>query len=133
MPFTKLLRRHHRSGVTFVVRLLWMLPLLPYLRSCKFIKEYPEYVAENNSMSFLSNNHGTPYNRCHRRCPPIPWPCIVCLLRRSVKELRNSRHGFLAHPCLYLILRLSRLEGSLLLRGEGIYIFLFGCQLTTNH
>ncbi|KAJ8085594.1 hypothetical protein PM082_004412 [Marasmius tenuissimus] len=30
-----------------------------------FINDHPEYVAKDNSMSFLSNNHGTTYNLCH--------------------------------------------------------------------
>ncbi|KAK1221982.1 hypothetical protein PQX77_015199, partial [Marasmius sp. AFHP31] len=30
-----------------------------------FIDDHPEYIAENNSMSFLSNNHGITYNLCH--------------------------------------------------------------------
>ncbi|KAL0564698.1 hypothetical protein V5O48_017342 [Marasmius crinis-equi] len=28
----------------------------------EFMEQHPEYVAENNSMPFLSNNHGTTYN-----------------------------------------------------------------------
>ncbi|RSL50931.1 hypothetical protein CEP54_011683 [Fusarium duplospermum] len=31
----------------------------------KFIKEHPEHIVKNNSMGFLSDDHGTTYNRCH--------------------------------------------------------------------
>ena len=31
----------------------------------EFIKEFPEYLAENNSMSWLSNDGGESYNLCH--------------------------------------------------------------------
>lgn len=30
-----------------------------------FIEEYPEYVAEDNAMAFLSDDGGESYNRCH--------------------------------------------------------------------
>jgi alpha 1,2-mannosyltransferase len=31
----------------------------------EFIKQHPEYVAEGNAMSFLSDDGGNTYNRCH--------------------------------------------------------------------
>ncbi|THU93808.1 glycosyltransferase family 15 protein [Dendrothele bispora CBS 962.96] len=31
----------------------------------EFMKAHPEYIAQNNSMEFLSSTHGRTYNRCH--------------------------------------------------------------------
>ncbi|KAE9398864.1 glycosyltransferase family 15 protein [Gymnopus androsaceus JB14] len=30
-----------------------------------FIKEHPEYIADDNAMGFISDNNGLTYNRCH--------------------------------------------------------------------
>lgn len=36
----------------------------------KFMSNYPEHVAEDNSMDFLSDNGGESYNKCHFVCSP---------------------------------------------------------------
>ena len=31
----------------------------------EFIKAHPEYVAKNNAMGYMSDDHGNSYNLCH--------------------------------------------------------------------
>jgi alpha 1,2-mannosyltransferase len=38
------------------------------------VKQHPEYVAENNAMGFISDNHGEEYNLCHCKWPIPPRP-----------------------------------------------------------
>ena len=38
-------------------------PALP--PTVDFVREHPEYVAQNNAMAFLSDNGGVDYNLCH--------------------------------------------------------------------
>ena len=40
-------------------------PRLPLSSCAEFMAEHPEYVAQNNAMSFLSDNGGSSYNLCH--------------------------------------------------------------------
>jgi alpha 1,2-mannosyltransferase len=35
----------------------------------KYMKKYPEYIAENNTMEFVSDDGGNSYNLCHFVCP----------------------------------------------------------------
>src|SRR5579863_3923695 len=37
----------------------------PFLQHVDFIREHPEYVAQNNAMGFLSDDGGVDYNLCH--------------------------------------------------------------------
>jgi len=34
-------------------------------KSTDFVKKYPEYVAKNNALGFLSPDNGASYNLCH--------------------------------------------------------------------
>ncbi len=36
-----------------------------YLMQAEFVKRYPEYLSQNNSLGFLSDNDGVGYNLCH--------------------------------------------------------------------
>jgi alpha 1,2-mannosyltransferase len=44
----------------------------------EFVKENPQFVAENNAMGFISDDGGKEYNLCHCSSPlhpPLPYPC----------------------------------------------------------
>jgi len=43
----------------------------------EFIKEYPQHVAEDNAMAFLSEDGGETYNKCH--CKFGRNPCVTVL------------------------------------------------------
>ncbi len=38
-----------------------------------FVKENPQYVAENNAMGYMSEDNGNSYNLCH--CESLPIEC----------------------------------------------------------
>ena len=35
----------------------------------EFTKAHPEYVAKDNAMGYMSDNHGESYNLCHCKSP----------------------------------------------------------------
>ena len=37
-----------------------------------FVKENPQYVAENNAMGYMSEDGGNSYNLCHCESCPLP-------------------------------------------------------------
>ena len=57
----------HGKKYSFVLSLYEYVETIPTLWDSvkKFIKSYPEHIAENNSMSFLSDDGGNTYNHCH--------------------------------------------------------------------
>ncbi|KAL2888808.1 glycolipid 2-alpha-mannosyltransferase [Ceratocystis lukuohia] len=52
---------------SFVLSLYEYIETIPTLwdSTKKFIKNYPQHIAEDNSMGFLSDDGGETYNRCH--------------------------------------------------------------------
>ena len=40
-----------------------------------FVQKNPQFVAEDNSMDFLSNDGGRSYSLCHCECRYIPFAC----------------------------------------------------------
>ncbi len=57
-----------RSRVGFDLTFNKLHNLLMINSETGFIEEYPEYVAEDNAMAFLSDDGGESYNRCHCEC-----------------------------------------------------------------
>ncbi|CAG8550997.1 10208_t:CDS:2, partial [Scutellospora calospora] len=51
----------------FTISLLEYQSTIPTLWDAvkQFIKEYPHHISENNTMKFISNDHGSTYNLCH--------------------------------------------------------------------
>ena len=52
---------------SFVLSLYEYIDTIPTLweSTKKFIKNYPQHIAEDNSMGFISDDGGETYNRCH--------------------------------------------------------------------
>jgi len=50
------------TGRTVRLRLM---PPLSFTQHVDFMRDHPEYVAQNNAMAFLSDNGGIEYNLCH--------------------------------------------------------------------
>ena len=57
----------HKKKYSFVLSLYEYVETIPTLweSTKKFMKKYPEHVAEGNSMGFLSDDGGDSYNHCH--------------------------------------------------------------------
>ncbi|EJD03503.1 glycosyltransferase family 15 protein [Fomitiporia mediterranea MF3/22] len=64
-PFLMMQEQNKVYGYT--ISLYEWQPTIPTLWDTvkNFMKEYPEHIAENNSMDFLSNDGGETYNLCH--------------------------------------------------------------------
>lgn len=59
--------RDNGKKYSFVLSLYEYVETIPTLwESTKsFMKKYPEHIAEDNSMGFLSDDNGETYNHCH--------------------------------------------------------------------
>ncbi len=68
----------------------------------EFMEHHPQYIADGNSMGFLSDDGGDKFNLCHckilifaDRCPPSLTCCP------SLEQLWNSGYGLLARSRVY--------------------------------
>lgn len=68
-PFLMMQEQNKVYG--FTISLYEWEPTIPSLWNTvkEFMKQYPEHVAEDNAMGFLSNNGGESYNLCHCKHP----------------------------------------------------------------
>lgn len=59
--------KEQKKKYSFVLSLYEYQETIPTLwdTTQKFMKEHPEHIVKNNSMAFLSDDHGTTYNLCH--------------------------------------------------------------------
>jgi alpha 1,2-mannosyltransferase len=59
--------KEQKKKYSFVLSLYEYVETIPTLWDSvkKFMKNHPEYIAENNSMGFLSDDGGETYNHCH--------------------------------------------------------------------
>ncbi|KAJ2975068.1 hypothetical protein NUW58_g8461 [Xylaria curta] len=57
----------HKKKYSFVLSLYEYIETIPTLWDSvkKFVKNYPEHIADGNSMGFLSDDGGETYNKCH--------------------------------------------------------------------
>ena len=57
----------HKKIYSFVLSLYEYVETIPTIwdSAKKFIKKYPEHIAEDNSMKWLSDDDGKSYNHCH--------------------------------------------------------------------
>jgi len=64
-PFMLMKEQNKKYG--FVLSLYEYVETIPTLwdTTKKFIKEYPQHIAEGNAMKFLSDDNGESYNHCH--------------------------------------------------------------------
>lgn len=60
---------------SFVISLLEYVDTIPTLwdSAKKFMENYPEHIAADNSMEFISDDDGETYNMCHFVSTPAAW------------------------------------------------------------
>jgi len=64
-PF--MLMKEQKKKYGFVLSLYEYIETIPTLweTTKKFMKEYPQHIAEGNAMKFVSDDGGETYNKCH--------------------------------------------------------------------
>jgi alpha 1,2-mannosyltransferase len=64
-PFAFMAENRKKYG--FVISLYEYIETIPTLWNTvkQFMREYPQHIAEDNSMEFLSDDQGETYNKCH--------------------------------------------------------------------
>ncbi|KAM0431416.1 hypothetical protein ACHAPT_005393 [Fusarium lateritium] len=75
----------------------------------RFMKEHPEHIVKNNSMGFLSDDHGTTYNRCHF-VSTIRLNMVRAFRRAdnaTVVQLRSGRSQLFPRQGLHGLFRVS--------------------------
>lgn len=67
--------KDHDKKYGFVLSLYEYYDTIPSLWDSvkSFMKKYPEHISEDNSMGFLSDDHGKTYNKCHFVSRPVKF------------------------------------------------------------
>lgn len=77
----------HGKKYSFVISLYEFVETIPTLWNSirSFMKQYPQHIADNNSMGFISDDNGATYNNCHfvssARAVFLSWPFFFFLVR----------------------------------------------------
>ena len=71
----------NKKKYSFVLSLYEYVETIPTLweSTKKFMKNYPEHIAEDNSMGFLSDDGGDTYNHCHFVRLSLPRYALLCI------------------------------------------------------
>lgn len=110
----------NKKKYSFVLSLYEYVDTIPTLWDSvkKFMKNYPEHIAEGNSMGFLSDNGGESYNLCHfvsymsEQTRYYTNPLVVV-------ELRGWQPRMATIQGIHRLLRVPRPGWRLLLRAMG--------------
>jgi len=92
----------NKKKYSFVLSLYEYVETIPTLwdSTKKWIKQHPQYVAEGNSMGFLSDDGGETYNHCHFwsnfEIGNLNWYCPLIMLSRleAILTYLSSLSGF---------------------------------------
>ena len=105
----------------------WLSMVVLLMFRIEFAKLHPEFIAEDNSLGFMSPNNGESYNLCH--CvwifPRFGQWLLIIVFFVSLEQLRDCRYGVLAWACVHRVLWISGSTRRVLLRGSLSFVLFF--------